>query len=139
MTYSDSGMVTPLAASWRNVLLSITGSDIRIKNNVNDIENQYEKFFDLLQPKTYNYTPEAKCGNTEILHFGFVAQDILMAQNTIGVNDLALVFEDDYYSLRMQEFIALNTWQIQRCKKRITDLENTVAELKTQIQTLTAG
>ena len=139
LTYSDSGMVTPLAASWRNVLLSITGSDIRIKNNVNDIENQYEKFFDLLQPKTYNYTPEAKCGNTEILHFGFVAQDILMAQNTIGVNDLALVFEDDYYSLRMQEFIALNTWQIQRCKKRITDLENTVAELKTQIQTLTAG
>ena len=139
LTYSDSGMVTPLAASWRNVLLSVTGSDIRIKNNVNDIENQYEKFFDLLQPKTYNYTPEAKCGNTEILHFGFVAQDILMAQNTIGVNDLALVFEDDYYSLRMQEFIALNTWQIQRCKSRISDLENTVAELKTQIQTLTAG
>ena len=139
LTYQDSGMVTPLAASWRNVLLSVTSSDIRIKNNVNDIENQYEKFFDLLQPKTYNYTPEAKCGNTEILHFGFVAQDILMAQHTIGVNDLALVFEDDYYSLRIQEFIALNTWQIQKAKTRITELENTVAELKTQIQTLTAG
>ena len=139
LTYSDSGMVTPLAASWRNVLLSVTGSDVRIKNNINDIENKYEEFFNLLQPKTFNYTPEAKCGNTEILHFGFVAQDILTAQAVTETNDLALVFKEDYYSLRMQEFIALNTWQIQRCKKKILDLENTVAELKAQLQTLTAG
>jgi hypothetical protein len=44
------------------------------------------------------------------------------------------VFEEEYYSIRHEEFVALNTWQIQKAKARITELEERVAELETLIK-----
>ena len=94
-------------------------------------------------PVTYKYN----YGTSDRLHTGFIAQDVKQAMDvalidsknfaalTIGISE----DNEELWSLRYDEFIALNTWQIQKAKARITDLENTVAELKTQIQTLTAG
>ena len=81
---------------------------------------------------------------TNKLRFGYIAQDILKTLNEFGLDDSAIVWQDftrkpNYYQVIKEEFIALNTWQIQKAKSRIADLENTVAELKAQLQTLTAG
>nr|DAZ72819.1 MAG TPA: Receptor recognition protein, Long tail, Helical sandwich, Tail fiber [Caudoviricetes sp.] len=32
--------------------------------------------------------------------------------------------------MRYEEFIALNTWQIQKLKQRVTELENEIKEIK---------
>lgn len=129
------------ALPWHSIIKGAAAglSDIRLKNDVKDIRAEYETFFDALLPKEFKYALEAKNGNPNLLHFGFVAQDILEIQKKLGIDNLSFVNNGEYYSLNLNEFIGLNTWQIQRCKARITDLENTVAELKTQIQTLTVG
>ena len=92
-------------------------------------------------PVTYKYN----YGTSDRLHAGFIAQDVDNALSIaqISTKDFAgLVIsdkdtEDELWTLRYEEFIALNTWQIQKAKARITELENTVAELKTQLQSLT--
>jgi hypothetical protein len=68
-------------------------------------------------------------------HFGFVAQDIeesLSELNMTGEDFGAVVknsiVDDDgedkeRYYLRYNEFIALNTWQIQKLKTKIAELE----------------
>ncbi len=118
-------------------------SDINKKHSVENIGDKYGCMFDNLRPITYKY----KEGTSGRKHTGFIAQEVKTALDTakIDTKDFAgLVIDnlntdnEDWY-IRYEEFIALNTWQIQRCKSRITELENTVAELKTQIQTLTAG
>lgn len=116
-------------------------SDRRQKNSVNNIDDKYNILFDNLLPVTYKYN----YGTSDRLHAGFIAQDVDNALSIaqISTKDFAgLVIsdkdtEDELWTLRYEEFIALNTWQIQKAKARITELENTVAELKTQLQSLT--
>ena len=38
--------------------------------------------------------------------------------------------DEGQWYLRRDEFIALNTWQIQKLKARVTELENEIKELK---------
>lgn len=118
-------------------------SDINKKNTIEDINYKYENMFDNLKSVTYKYND----GTSNRTHTGFIAQGVKNAMDVaeISTTDFAgLVIEnqntdDENWYLRYEEFIALNTWQIQKAKARITDLENAVAELKTQIQALTAG
>ena len=118
-------------------------SDERKKNSISPLEPNYETLFDNLTPIKYKYNN----GTSDRYHTGFIAQDVkksldvasLSTQDFAGLTIQSPNTEDELWALRYGEFVALNTWQIQRCKKKITDLENTVAELKTQIQTLTAG
>ena len=121
---------------------SIT-SDINKKHEISTLSSKYSTLFDNLHPVTYKYND----GTSGRLHTGFIAQEVDEALQNANIDskDFAglVIFdrgtEKEEWTLRYEEFIALNTWQIQRCKKKIVDLENTVAELKTQIQTLTAG
>jgi hypothetical protein len=107
------------------------------------MSDDYDVFFDLLNPVRYKY----KDGNSGRYHTGFIAQEVVdsLEKSNLDTEQFAAVCldkpanGDECWFLRRDEFVALNTWQIQRCKSRISDLENTVAELKTQIQTLTAG
>lgn len=117
----------------------VTSSDMRLKDNVSNIDEKYDEFFDLLLPKTFNYKNGVIDNDKNNIHFGFVAQEILNAQNELEIKDTALVADGEYYGLTMQEFISLNTWQIQKAKKRIEILEDTILGLKQQIQTLTTG
>lgn len=129
--------------SWAEVCRAATnGSDFRIKNTIEDLNKNAETFFDSLLPCSFYYNQQASMGSSRKKHFGFVAQDVIKSMHNADILDFAGIWNSDitsFYNLDKQEFIALNTWQIQRCKKRIADLENTVVELKTQIQTLTAG
>ena len=42
---------------------------------------------------------------------------------------------EDWY-LRYGEFVSLNTWQIQKLKTRVTDLETEIFNLKLQLENL---
>jgi predicted nucleic acid-binding Zn-ribbon protein len=44
--------------------------------------------------------------------------------------------EDECWYLRRDEFVALNTWQIQKLKPRVSSLEQTILEYETRISNL---
>ena len=134
-------------AHWSDIVYAgnqYTGkSDVRVKKDIETLSDNYETFFDLLKAQRYKYID----GTSDRYHTGYIAQEVVQALETAGLDTQQFAgvvlmqpdTEDECWHLRRDEFVSLNTWQIQRCKKRITDLENTVAELQTQIQTLTAG
>lgn len=134
-------------ASWADVILAgQNASDKNLKENINVMDCNFDKFFDSLKPVSFNYKREAMCGSSNEIHLGFVAQEVEESAIANDCYSSAIVWKDDYYKINKQEFIALNTWQIQKLKKRasadetrIMNLEATVAELKAQLQTLTAG
>ena len=87
---------------------------------------------------TYKYNN----GKSDRLHTGFIAQEIKSALDiaNIDTKDFAglVIFDQgteiEEWALRYEEFIALNTWQIQKAKARITELEEKVAELEALIK-----
>ncbi len=135
------------SVSWSEIIETVQdhiSSDKRIKNSIEEFSPEYDIFFDNLLPKRFKLNE----GTSDRYHTGFVAQDVVVNLQKSGLTtkDFAAVCLDNLederngiWRIRYPEFVSLNTWQIQRCKKRIVDLENTVAELKTKIQTLTAG
>lgn len=125
-------------------------SDGNLKKNIRDIDEKYINFFNELKPISYTYI-RGESGRT---HIGFVAQDVEDALNNselttkefggICINDTAYCEEDPglddnylesrginkIYTLRYEEFIALNTKMIQKCMKKIDELENRIKELE---------
>lgn len=118
-------------------------SDRNRKNSISTLEDNYNILFDNLLPIKYKYNE----GTSDRYHTGFIAQEVgealdkakLSTQDFAGLTIQNPNTEDELWGLRYSEFISLNTWQIQKAKARITELENIVAELKAQLQTLTAG
>ena len=139
-----------------------TTSDRNLKKNINNLsaDDRYCKFFLLLQPKSYLF----KDGESGRTHVGFISQDVEEAMNICGLSSLEFagfcknqkkeriesedgtieenpVFDDEgnpvyLYSLRYEEFIALNTMMIQRLyeenaslDKRLTILEEKMLNL----------
>jgi len=106
----------------------ISSSDRRIKKDILDFDNSYEILFDNLKPRQYRYVD----GNKGRVHSGFIAQEVsdavIAAGKTIDENAYVCAFEnkegETYYGLRYEELIALNTWQIQKLKQRIKQLED---------------
>ena len=109
-------------------------SDKNLKNTISQYTDAYDLLFDSLQPVTFKYN----YGKSGRLHSGFVAQDVLCALTKAGLTtkDFAAYVEipvgDDNIErgLRYDEFVALNTWQIQKLKQRVTALEETVAHMQ---------
>lgn len=112
-----------------------SSSDLRLKNSIKDLSSSlcYQNFFDNLKPKSFKYNKEDKN-----IHIGFIAQEVNQAlkDNNLNVQDFAFSElagrpgEEAYWTLRYEEFIALNTWQIQKLKQRVTELENEIKEIK---------
>lgn len=112
-----------------------SSSDLRLKNSIKDLSSSlyYQNFFDNLKPKSFRYNKEDKN-----IHIGFIAQEVNQAlkDNNLNVQDFAFSElagrpgEEAYWTLRYSEFIALNTWQIQKLKQRVTELENEIKEIK---------
>ena len=126
---------------WRTIrayTASITTSDRREKNNIKSLETRHEDFFDGLVPVTFIYE-HADSGRT---HLGFIAQDVEKALLTAGFSTsefagLCIGNDDNKtYGLRYEEFIALNTNQIQKLKKRVADQEARITELEDIIKKL---
>ena len=124
-----------LSGTWTN---DMGWSDIRLKNTIETLDDRYDIFFDSLQSKRYKYNN----GTSNRFHTGYIAQEIVEAlkyanistQEFAGVmlvNDEELG-EERWY-LRRDEFVALNTWQIQKAKARISELEQRIAELEERL------
>lgn len=132
-----------LVGTWTdNSGVGIT-SDKNCKNSIADIDDKYEAFFDDVQPRIYKYND----GTSNRIHTGFIAQEVeeAIVNNNLTTQDLAItMLMDDLdvktnishkqYYLRYNEFVALNTWQIQKAKTRITELEEKVAKLESLIK-----
>lgn len=115
---------------WFTILSVSPGSDIRMKKDIVYLsdEDNLENFYTFLKPCSFYYNEKAG-DDTEIgkIHFGYIAQDVKQELETYGIKNSAMVRQrmmpDKYYTLLKDEFIALNTWQIQKLKNRIKELE----------------
>lgn len=107
-----------------------TTSDQKSKKSIQLISEKFNHFFDLLKPSQYQY----KNGTSDRYHTGFIAQEIEQSLNKSNIstkNFAGLIIDNNKnYYLRYSEFIALNTWQIQKLKQRVTELENEIKEIK---------
>lgn len=115
----------------------ISTSDRNQKKDIIPITDKYLDFFALLQPVSYRF----KDGTGGRTHVGYIAQDVERAMAQSGLSDLDFagfcrdkVGEDYVYSLRYEEFIALNTAVIQRLQAKITNLEQRLENLETKFQ-----
>ena len=117
-----------------------SSSDERIKNSIEAFPIKYERFFDELLPKRYKYNN----GTSNRYHTGFIAQDVVRSLNSndITTQEFAGVMldnpgqENECWYLRRDEFVALNTWQIQKLKPRVSALEQTILNYETRISNL---
>lgn len=123
-----------LKGTWYNEDSIAIVSDKNNKNSISDISERYDVFFDNLKAKTYRYN----YGTSGRLHTGFIAQGVKSALDEAGIEsaDFAgYVCKSNpdgtsKYYLRYEEFISINTWQIQKLKARVTELETIVAKLR---------
>ena len=135
ITMGSSGM---LSGTWYVDNPKGTWSDINKKKEIESMSETYDLFFDNLVPSTYKYID----GTSNRRHTGFIAQKVEEALSvaSIDTQDFAGLMivdrgtENEVWTLRYEEFISLNTWQIQKAKARITELENKVAELEKLIK-----
>ena len=131
---AGSGGSTP----WVNVLMAgQNASDQRLKKNINVLNDTFDNIFDNLNPVQFEYSTESL---SKGIHLGYLAQDVIKSFEDVGENieNYSFVYEaameadstETYYQLNKAEFIALNTWQIQKLKARIAELENRLDALE---------
>ena len=140
--YEQGATSTLVYASWEDIAIqckNAASSDRNVKNSITTFDYKYDIFFDNLIPCSYKYNYDT----SNQYHNGYVAQDVVKALEDAGLEsqDFSAVVHLDYptskgseWLLYKEEFIALNTWQIQKAKARITELENKVAELEELIK-----
>ena len=122
-----SGHESNLVGTWYCNGSVVNSSDRNAKNSIADIGDAYEVLFDGLQPRMYKYND----GTSDRLHSGFIAQEVEAALTAAGLTtkDFAAVCisdqgkETESWGLRYEEFVALNTREIQKLKARIAELE----------------
>ena len=115
----------------------ISGSDLRIKNNIHQLNSDYDALFDNLNPVSFKLNE----GTSNRIHIGFIAQEIVSAieKANLTTQDFAAVCQKDVndpdseWGVRYDEFISLNTWQIQKLKSRVSELEAKIAQLEAKI------
>jgi hypothetical protein len=99
-----------------------TSSDEKLKN-LEVLNSKEEAFFDNLTPLKFTWINEDEKNKT--YHFGFGAQSVEKSLVNSGLNpeDYFIVEDGKTKSLSYSDFIALNTWQIQKLKQRVAELE----------------
>lgn len=114
------------------------GSDRRIKNSITYDMERYSRFFLGLKPTPYRMNN----GASGRFHIGFIAQDVEQALldsgidtkdfagfvRSTGTNDVCGEYEGQCY-LRYENFIALNTFMIQKLCQRIDELESKIKSM----------
>ena len=120
------------------------GSDERLKFNIAEYDDRVEVFYDALKPRSFYYK---EANRSKGIHYGFIAQEVLKARDfaSLGEQEFAGVYqlpgssaEDSVWMLSKEEFISLNTWQIQKLKPRMTAAEQEIEKLKLEIEELRA-
>ena len=124
---------------WNNIYATtgtINTSDRNEKNSIQPLDEKYSDFFDKLNPVSYKFNENT----SDRLHIGFGAQDVKEAIILSGMTtkDFAGYCEWEKEDgeigcgLRYVEFTALNTYEIQKLKKQVIELEKEIKELKNE-------
>ena len=129
------GYLTGSWAYWQGSSGSL--SDKSMKTDIVPFTDNYNRLFDNLQPCLYKYIE----GTSGRKHFGFIAQDTedAITKSDLTQKDVAFIMDMEYDKddgtkdkkkfLRYEEFVALNTWQIQNLKAQVKELESKIATL----------
>lgn len=125
--------------TWTGSVSPGTTSDINYKHEITPLASRYSLLFDNLVPCTYKYND----GTSDRLHTGFIAQEVKRALDiaNISTKDFAGLIitdmdtEQEKWHLRYEEFVALNTWQIQQLKSRVAYLEDEIKQIKSHLKT----
>jgi len=112
----------------------IQTSDANKKHSVESLAGSYSLFFDKLRPVTYKLNN----GSSDRTHSGFIAQEVevalieagLTTKDFAGICVSSTAEENTNYGLRYSEFIALNTYEIQKLKTEIVALKEEINLLK---------
>lgn len=114
---------------------AIGSSDENVKHDINYDLEKYENMYNDLMPCSYKFN----FGTSNRDHTGFIAQKVKDAiiNNGLSTSQFAAYVEIDNadsfgygeYGLRYDEFVALNTWQIQKLKKRVSELEEKIKNI----------
>ena len=118
-------------------------SDINLKNSIQPFTDKHDILFDNLQGVSFKYNK----GDSNRTHFGFIAQPTAAAAKKAGIalddfapicirNILGETQEEQTWGIRYEEFVALNTDQIQKAKKRISELEIKCSNYEARIRRL---
>ena len=158
-SYSTTTWLRGQTCKYQNSSGTATISDVRMKKDFRGLD-VYDKFFDAIEPCAFRMTN----GSSGRYHIGYKAQQIEQAlidsglttqdfagfirmpytidkedKNGTKAHEEAGIKEgDDELSIIYTEFAAMNTYQIQKCKKEISNLKNEIAELKNIISNLNA-
>ena len=124
--YSDSPYVM-VQGTWNTQTATIMSSDRNLKSDIETLDERYDLLFDSISPCRFKF----KDGSSGRYHTGFIAQEIAEALKSAnipekefaGICTLTPNNGEQYSGLRYEEFIALNTMQIQKLKARIDELE----------------
>lgn len=138
---------------------SISTSDKNYKDDIKSLTDKHLQFFMKLHPVSFLF----KDGTSGRTHVGFIAQDVEQAMSECGLTDLDFagfckdqkvdsklvdgeevnepILDDNgnpeyIYSLRYEEFIALNTYAIQKLWNHVETLEKENIETKNQIKSM---
>ena len=131
-----TGASGSFSGNWSFPTSTTTDSDATLKNTIAVLSDEYSVLFDNLVPCTYKYND----GTSDRLHIGFIAQEVrdaiesaeLSTQDFAGyvvraAKDVETGGEKQIQCLRYDEFIALNTSEIQKLKARVAELEEIIA------------
>lgn len=126
MSMNISARAGYMSGSWYSTSETAVSSDRNKKNSIEALDGRYEDFFDLLSAKRFKYND----GTSDRFHTGFIAQEVETALATAGIGTeefSGFVRQKgdgtEELFLRYENFISLNTWQIQKLKQKISELE----------------
>ena len=130
----DVSNIINRGGTWYSINSISVVSDQNKKNTICDVAGAYDLFYDNLHPVTYKYND----GTSGRIHTGFIAQEVKAALDEAGLTTqefagVVVMNNDDgtqQWHLRYEEFISMNTWQIQKLKIRISELEAIIAKLQ---------
>ena len=122
-------------SSWFSVIFAkeypTSGSDIRLKDNINKIQSDFAvKFINAQNPVSYTFKNEK---NAQI-QYGIIAQELESTIQDMGLNSTSLGIlhtpkhDDEYYGIRYTSFIPL---LISYCQSLYQDLSVCKQEIKT--------
>lgn len=124
-----------LFGTWLGTSSVAITSDVNKKHDIQYLSEEYDTFFDNLIPRLFKYND----GTSDRFHAGFIAQEVETGiyNSSLTTQDFAGFVRAESYNeseniseiscfLRYEEFIALNTWQIQKLKQRIGELESKI-------------